>query len=48
MENADQQIILEHGVWVFHTRQSLPASLTDDMLKRIREERDIVNLGNAE
>jgi AbrB family looped-hinge helix DNA binding protein len=34
----------EHGVWVFHTGKPLSASATDDMLQRIREERDLDNL----
>jgi len=38
----------EHGVWVFRTGQSLPALATDDMLQRIREERDLTNLGMGE
>jgi AbrB family looped-hinge helix DNA binding protein len=38
----------EHGVWVFHTGQPLPASTTNDMLQQIREERDLANLGNGE
>jgi hypothetical protein len=38
----------EHGVWVFHSGQPLPASATDEMLQLIREERDLVNLGKAE
>ncbi|MGA2144880.1 MAG: AbrB/MazE/SpoVT family DNA-binding domain-containing protein [Bryobacteraceae bacterium] len=38
----------EHGVWVFRTGQPLPASATDEMLQRIREERDLANLGKAE
>jgi AbrB family looped-hinge helix DNA binding protein len=38
----------EHGVWVFHTAQPLPASATDEMLQQIREERDLVNLGKGE
>ena len=37
----------EHGVWVFHTGQALPASATDEMLQRIREERDLANLGTG-
>jgi len=37
----------EHGVWVFRTGQPLPASATDEMLQRIREERDLANLGKA-
>lgn len=35
----------DQGVWVFHTGQSLPASATDAMLQKIREERDLANLG---
>ncbi len=38
----------EHGVWVFRTGQPLPASATDEMLRQIREERDLANLGNSE
>lgn len=38
----------EHGVWVFHSGQPLPASATDEMLQRIREERDQANLGKGE
>ena len=37
----------EHGVWVFRTGQPLPASATDDMLRQIREERDLANLGKG-
>ena len=59
MESVGEQITLrpvrgtgpltkEHGVWVFHTGQPLPASSTDEMLQRIREERDLVNLGQGE
>lgn len=59
MESAGEQITLrpvrgsgplvkEHGVWVFHTGQPLPASATDDMLRQIREERDLANLGKTE
>jgi len=56
MENAGEHIILrpirgtgplakEHGVWVFRTGNPLPASTTDELLQRIREERDLANLG---
>ena len=38
----------EHGVWVFHTGQALPASATDEMLQQIREECDLANLGKGE
>ena len=59
MESAGEQIMLrpvrgtgpltkEHGVWVFHAGQPLPASATDQMLQQIREERDLANLGKTE
>ena len=59
MESSGEQITLrpvrgsgplikEHGVWVFHIGQPLPASATDEMLRQIREERDLANLGKAE
>lgn len=58
MESAGDQITLrpvrgtgpltkEHGVWVFHTGQPLPASATDEMLQHIREDRDLANLGKG-
>jgi AbrB family looped-hinge helix DNA binding protein len=58
MESAGERITLrpvrgtgpltqEHGVWVFRSGQPLPASATDEMLHRIREERDVSNLGKA-
>ncbi len=37
----------EHGVWVFRTGKPLPASVTDDLLQQIREERDMANLGEG-
>ncbi|MGB9197999.1 MAG: AbrB/MazE/SpoVT family DNA-binding domain-containing protein [Terriglobales bacterium] len=37
----------EHGVWVFRAGNPLPASVTDDLLQRIREERDEANLGET-
>jgi len=59
MESVGEQITLrpvrgtspltkEHGVWVFHAGQLLPASATDDMLRHLREERDFANLGKGE
>ena len=59
MESIGEQITLrpvrgtgpltkEHGVWVFHSGQLLPASATDDMLDLLREERDLTNLGKPE
>jgi AbrB family looped-hinge helix DNA binding protein len=59
MESAGEQITLrpvrgtgpltkEYGVWVFHAGQPLPASATDDVLRQIREERDLANLGKGE
>jgi AbrB family looped-hinge helix DNA binding protein len=35
----------EKGVWVFRTGHPLPASVTDDVLDRIRTNRDQRNLG---
>lgn len=37
----------EHGVWVFRTGQPLPASTTDDLLQKIRTDRDLANLGKG-
>lgn len=37
----------EHGVWVFRTGKPLPASVTDDLLQQIRQERDAANLGET-
>lgn len=59
MESAGERITLrpvrgtgpltkEHGVWVFHSGQPLPASATDEVLDSIREERDLANLGGRE
>ncbi len=59
MESAGEQITLrpvrgtgpmtkEHGVWVSHSGQPLPASATDEMLQQIRAERDMSNLGKTE
>src|SRR4051794_34613227 len=38
----------QHGVWVFHSGEALPASATDDMLDLLRKERDLANLGKHE
>jgi AbrB family looped-hinge helix DNA binding protein len=35
----------EKGVWVFRTGHPLPSSVTDDVLDRIRTDRDQHNLG---
>jgi AbrB family looped-hinge helix DNA binding protein len=59
MESIGEQITLrpvrgtgpltkEHGVWVFHSDEPLPASATDNMLQEIREERDRANAGKGE
>ncbi len=37
----------EHGVWVLRTGKPLPASVTDELLQRIREERDLANLSDG-
>jgi AbrB family looped-hinge helix DNA binding protein len=58
LESAGEQVILrpargvgplrnEHGIWVLHTGEPLPASVTDDLLGQIREERDLANLGDG-
>jgi AbrB family looped-hinge helix DNA binding protein len=59
MERAGEHITLrpvrgtgplakEHGVWVFRAGKPLPASATDEVIKGIREERDLANLGEGE
>jgi AbrB family looped-hinge helix DNA binding protein len=56
MESAGDQITLrpvrttgplakEQGVWVFRIGVNLPAATTDEMLRQIREDRDLTNLG---
>jgi AbrB family looped-hinge helix DNA binding protein len=58
LESGGQQITLrpargtgplqnEHGIWVLYTGEPLPASATDDLLRQIREERDLANLGDG-
>jgi AbrB family looped-hinge helix DNA binding protein len=37
----------EQGVWVFYAGTPLPASTTDQVLQRIREERDQSSLGKS-
>lgn len=37
----------EHGIWVLHTGDPLPASATDDLLRQIRDERDLLNRGDG-
>jgi AbrB family looped-hinge helix DNA binding protein len=59
LESAGEQITLrpvrgtapltkEHGVWVFRVGQPLPASVADEVLEQLREERDLANLGKTE
>jgi AbrB family looped-hinge helix DNA binding protein len=56
LESSGEQITLrpvrgtgpltrEKGVWVFRTSEALPQAATDEMLQKIRKERDLVNLG---
>jgi AbrB family looped-hinge helix DNA binding protein len=40
-------LLNEHGIWVLHTGEPLAASTTDDLLRQIRDERDLVNLGDG-
>jgi AbrB family looped-hinge helix DNA binding protein len=37
----------EHGIWVLHTGEPLLASVTDDLLRHIRADRDSANLGDG-
>jgi AbrB family looped-hinge helix DNA binding protein len=39
-------LMQEHGVWVFRTGQPMSASATEEMLRQIREDRDLGNLGS--
>ncbi len=59
MESAGERITLrpvrgtgplmkEHGVWVFRSGHPLSAALTDGLRERIRVERDLANLSDAE
>jgi AbrB family looped-hinge helix DNA binding protein len=59
VESAGEQITLrpvrgtgpltkEHGVWVFHSGAPLPASATNEMLQKMREERDLANFGKGQ
>lgn len=59
LENAGERITLrplrsavpltkEKGVWVFRTGRPLSAAVTDEMLRRVREERDQRNFGADE
>jgi AbrB family looped-hinge helix DNA binding protein len=41
---ATAPLTKERGVWVFRTGQPLSASVTDETLRRIRDERDLRNL----
>jgi AbrB family looped-hinge helix DNA binding protein len=41
-------LMQEHGVWVFRTGQPMSASATEEMLRQIREDRDLGNLGSDE
>ena len=56
LESEGEQIILrplrgviplrkERGLWVYRTGQTLSASVSDDTLRKVREERDQQNLG---
>jgi AbrB family looped-hinge helix DNA binding protein len=56
MESAGEQITLrpvrgagpltkKHGLWVFNSGEPLPASETDEILQKIREQRDVANFG---
>lgn len=42
------QVTKEQGVWVFRSGLPLSAAATDDMLERIRAERDLANFDQGE
>ncbi len=59
LESAGEEITLrpvrgtgpltqEHGVWVFRSGQPMAALTTQEMLREIREDRDLANLGERE
>jgi AbrB family looped-hinge helix DNA binding protein len=59
LEHAGEEITLrtvrgtgtltrEHGVWVFHAGDPISASITDGLLRQIREDRDLHNRGEDE
>lgn len=59
MEAAGEEITLrpvrgtgplgkEQGIWVFHAGQAMSAARSEEMLQRIRAERDLANLGEGE
>jgi AbrB family looped-hinge helix DNA binding protein len=59
LEHAGEEITLrpvrgtgplakEHGVWVFRTGDPIPASVTDGLLRQIREDRDLHNRSKEE
>ena len=41
-------LVREQGVWVFRTGEPLAATATDEMIERVRRERDLGNLDPAE
>lgn len=58
LESADEQITLrpvrtitplrkERGVWVYRTGQRLPASLVQDTIRQLREERGQAAVGSS-
>lgn len=45
MKRGAGKLKKERGIWVLQTGEPLPAAVTDELLQRIREERDLANLG---
>ena len=41
-------LVQQHGVWVFRADEPLAATATDEVLERVRRERDLDNLGASE
>lgn len=48
IRNTETPLTKPQGIWVLHTGHPLPTTTTDQLLQRIREERDLSNLGNEE
>lgn len=42
------RLVKEHGVWVIYTGEPITAMEADDLLRQVRSERDMANLGTSE
>ena len=46
--SLQKSLAKEKGVWVFRTGHPLPSSVADEVLERVRTERDHLNLGSPD